>query len=105
MMIGTVQTPYGAANIKVGRYRAGNAIYVQLICEDGEAVTTFSTNLRPYGGQVEQDEFHVRGWAENEELVDPMMKTGLFVDTGKRAELGHVIAPVWKMVSMAHVPA
>ena len=104
MMIGNVQTPYGAASIQVGRYPAGNAVYVQLFCEDGEPLGTFSTNLVPYGGKVEADEFHVRNWAENEGLVEPMMKTGLFVDTGKRMETGHVVAPIWKLVSSAHVP-
>lgn len=104
MKIGNIKTPYGEASINVGRYPAGGAIYVQLICEDGEPLGTFSTNLVPYGGKVEKDEFFVKAWAENQQLVEPMLGSGLFVDTGKVMDYEFVQAPVWKLVNHAHVP-
>lgn len=104
--IGSVQTPsYGTASIQVGRYPHGGAIYVQLTCSDGEPLGTFSTNLVPYGASLGRDEFTVKNWAENEGLVDCMMKTGLFEDTEGWVRTGFVKAPIWRMRDPANVPA
>lgn len=104
--IGQVQTKsYGAASIEVGRYPHGGAIYVQLMCKDGEPLGTFSTNLVPYGASLQRDEFTVKSWGENEPLVESMLATGMFEDTGRRVESGFVQAPVWRMRDPANVPA
>jgi len=92
------------ASINVGRYPSGGAIYVQLHCEDGEPLATFSTNLVPYGAKVNQDEFNVKVWGENEQFVEKMMATGLFEDTGRYAPTGNVDSPIWRMTAPAHVP-
>ena len=67
-IIGRVTTPFGDASILVGRYPAGGAIAIQLVANDesAEPMTTFSTNLVPYGAQVLSDEFCVKAWSENE---------------------------------------
>ena len=104
--IGRIATPYGAATIQVGRYPAGGAIAIQLVADDEprEPLATFSANLVPYGAEVSSDEFCVKTWSENEALVEPMLLTGLFEDTGKRVPSGHVIAPVWRIKYPANVP-
>ena len=98
-----VETTYGKVSIKVGRYSSGGAICVVLESE-GEPYGVLSTNLRPYGHEIQNGEFHAKTWGENEELVQPMLAKGLFVDTGKRAQSGYVTAEVWKLVNAALVP-
>jgi hypothetical protein len=106
MKIGTLSTTdLGVASIHVQRYPAGGAIAVQLFTDDGEPLCTFSTNLVPYGATVARDEFTVKSWAENEEFLEPMMKTGLFEDTGKRFRNEFVVAPVWRLKDAASVPS
>lgn len=104
--IGRIDTPYGSATILVGRYPAGGAIAIQLVDDDEPMgpIATFSTNLVPYGATVANDEFCVKTWSENEDLVSPMLSTGLFQDTGKRVPLGHVVSPVWRILDPANVP-
>jgi len=104
--IGRIDTPYGSATIVVGRYPAGGAIAIQLVDDDEpmEPIATFSTNLVPYGATVANDEFCVKTWSENEDLVSPMLSTGLFKDTGKRVPSGHVVSPVWRILDPANVP-
>lgn len=106
MEIGRVETPYGAATIVAGRYPAGGAIAIQLVTADGmaEPIATFSTNLVSYGAQVESDEFCVKTWSENEPLVAPMLASGLFADTGKRAAASFAMSPIWRVADAAHVP-
>lgn len=106
MKIGTVQTAdYGVATILVRRYPAGGAIAVQLFTEEGEPLSTFSTNLVPYGATVEENEFTVKAWAENEQFLAPMLDTGLFEDTGKSVSCEFVMAPIWRLKDAAKVPA
>jgi len=106
MKIGTVSTTdYGFATIQVRRYPAGGAIAVQLFTDEGEPLSTFSTNLVPYGATVEVDEFAVKAWAENEQFIQPMMDTGLFEDTGKRVQSNFAMAPIWRLKDVTKVPS
>lgn len=104
--VGLVTTPYGEAHIYIGRYPSGGAIAVQLIAsgELPEPLATFSTNLVPYGALIEDNEFCVKAWSENEPLVEPMLATGLFEDTGKIVPAGYGFAPVWRVKNPTHVP-
>ncbi|WP_140637259.1 hypothetical protein [Methylibium rhizosphaerae] len=104
-IIGSAMTPFGAADVYVGRYPAGGAIAVQLLGSDtGEPLGIFSTNLVPYGAQVGDTEFHAKVWSENEPLVAPMLASGLFEDTGRTEASGFVMAPVWRIRNPEHVP-
>ena len=103
--IGSVMTPFGAVDVYVGRYPAGGAIAVQLIGADtGEPLGVFSTNLVPYGACVSDTEFCAKVWSENEPLVEPMRASGLFEDTGRIEPSGYVLAPVWRIRNLEHVP-
>ncbi len=107
--IGSVQTPYGLASIHIGRYPKGGAIYVQLYTADGdeppEPLATLSCNLVPYGAVLADDEFSVKSWSENEPLIDSMLATGLFEDTGRRTPTGFAVAPTWRITNPQFVPA
>jgi len=97
--IGHISTPYGDAAILVGRYPSGGAIAIQLVDDEdpSEPLATFSTNLVPYGASVAEDEFCVKTWSENEEIAEDCLKSGLFVDTGKRWQTGFTLAQVWRL--------
>jgi hypothetical protein len=103
--IGSISTPHGDATIHIGRYPSGGAIAVELWLDantpDG---WTFSTNLVPYGARIADDEFAVKAWSENEPLIEPMLATHLFEDTGRRIPIGYVVAPVWRVRDPRHVP-
>mgnify|MGYP001228047524 CR=1 FL=1 len=106
--IGTAATPYGSASIHVGRYPKGGAIYVQLytVGDDyPEPLATLSTNLVPYGTSLADDEFSVKSWSENAPLIEPLLATGLFEDTGRRTPTGYASAPTWRIKDPLHVPA
>lgn len=106
--IGTATTPFGSASIHVGRYPKGGAIYVQLYTADDdypEPLATLSTNLVPYGASLGDDEFSVKDWSENEPLIQSMLDTGLFEDTGRRTPTGYAMAPTWRIKDRQHVPA
>lgn len=107
--IGTVATPYGMASINIGRYPHGGAIFIQLLSANPEddfpgPLATFSVNLKSYGCPVNDNEFNVKGWEENECLVEPMLASGLFEDTGRKFPSGYVVSPVWRLRDPAHVP-
>lgn len=102
--IGRANTVYGKVLIRVGRYPAGGALYVDLFNKADGPVTTLSTNLVPYGAAVASDEFTVKCWSENEPVIDAMLATGLFEDTGRRIPTGYVTAPVWRIKDARLVP-
>ena len=104
-VIGRVMTPFGEAFVRVGRYPAGGAIAVQLVgVGTTEPLGVFSTNLVPYGARVGDTEFCAKVWSENEPLVEPMLASGLFEDTGRVEPSGYVLAPVWRIKNPEHVP-
>ena len=81
--------------IKQTEYADGR-IALQLIdMEDGGPYATFSVNLPAVA--LLDGEFLAKTWGENESLRDPMMNTGLFIDTGKREKSGFVSAEVWRL--------
>ena len=93
-------------NVLVSRYPSGGQIFVGLqVKESGEPYTDLSTNLRPYGAQVADDELAVKTWSENEHVIEPMLKSGLFEDTGRRVQTGFAQAHIWRLKSAEHVPA
>jgi hypothetical protein len=103
--IGSVSTPYGNATVHIGRYPSGGAIAVEVFLGPApDERWSFSTNLVPSGARIADDEFTVKSWSENEPLVEPMLATGLFEDTGRRVPSGYVEAPVWRLRDPKHVP-
>ena len=95
--LGFVQTPFGQAEVKITRYPAGGALAVFLEHEFGEPLATFSVNLRPYGVTTAPEAFCAKTYAENADLVQPLLDSGWFEVTDKRAESGFVVAPIWRL--------
>lgn len=101
----TLQTrSYGEASLLAGRYPHGGAIALcMVLVNGGEPLCTFTTNLKSYGAPLKDDEFHVNSW-DNESMVQDVMATGPFEDTGKSHQSGYVTAPVWRFKDASLVP-
>ena len=75
-------------------YKEGNRTAIVIQDNDGcpQAVLTVNLPNQP----LEDDEFFVKTWSENEEISRAALYSGLFLDTGKRVTNGFVQAHVWK---------
>lgn len=93
--IGTVVVNNEEISIMQEEYRAGG-IALQLMDDEGPYATF--TYCLP-GTVLAAGEFLAKTGAENESLRQPMLDTGLFVDTGRRVESGFIEIEVWKMAA------
>lgn len=96
-VIGSVEIWDTQLTIHVGRYPRSGQLYVALQSAEGEPYGVFSTNGKAYGASVGNDAFCVKSYNENEDMVGPMMGTGLFEDTGERWQYGYVDGPIWRI--------
>jgi hypothetical protein len=99
MLIGNMNTPYGKAQIHIGRYPVKKAISVQLIdSENGyEPLGTLSVNLPEKNHLLGAGEFFAKIWNENVSLIRPALKSGFFIDTGRTVPTGFVYASIWRL--------
>lgn len=52
--------------------------------------------------ELQDDEFIVKTWAENEDIVDCIRKLDIFEETSKRVKTGFCVAEIWKLKEQAH---
>ena len=64
----------------------------------------FSVNIPPRTKELADNEFFVKAWDENGPLVEPMLATGLFEETGRLVPTGYVFAPVWRIKQTVQLP-
>ena len=100
--IGTLVTTYGPCDLRAitDTYSKGNALSVRLEgTDDGYwcPYATLSVNLPEHAHMLEEDEFFVKLWSENSELVELLDITDVFTDTGKSVLHGFEDVPVWKL--------
>jgi hypothetical protein len=93
--IGTIVVDGEEISIIQEEYKAGG-IALQLMDEEGPYATF--TYCVP-GVVLGDGEFLAKTVSENESLRQPMLDTGLFVDTGRRVESGFVEIEVWKLAA------
>lgn len=75
---------------------ANKRIAFRLICDDGEPYSVLSCNI--VEAEIEDDEICIPSWNLPEDLLAGYLATGKFVDTGKGATTGFVVAPIWRVV-------
>ena len=106
-----VPAPFEFDVAHTGRVRTQFAKYVngrlaiQLVSADscegilsaGEPVGMLTVNIP--SAELEDGEFLVKTWSENEDLAGGALASGRFVDTGRRVPTGHVEAQVWRFKS------
>lgn len=97
--IGFVKTSFGKGEIIRSSYTNNNAVAVMVnhaVTE--EPLWTLSVNILNPWYQLKENEFFVKTWSENEEIVRVCKASGLFEDTGERELTGYCEAEVWKIV-------
>lgn len=105
--IATVTTPYGETTFHGTRYSKGKGICIQMTGGylEQEPYGVLSVNLPEHNKLlVDEREFFVKTWSENEPVIEPILKSGKFVDTGRRVETGFVLASVWAIVEPGDIP-
>tara|TARA_R100000742_G_C4198644_1_gene28445 strand:- start:35 stop:376 length:342 start_codon:yes stop_codon:yes gene_type:complete len=103
--IGTIVTEYGLCSLRAIRaitdtYSKGNALSVRLeATDDGywSPYATLSIDLPEHEHMLDENEFFVKLWSENSELVELLNITDVFTDTGKSVLHGFNNVPVWKL--------
>jgi hypothetical protein len=83
----------------------GKRIAYQIICSNGEPFMKVTVNLPDAEYKLHKGEFCVKTWSENEPYVADLLRSGLFVDTGKRVPSGFCEASVWKLADRPPVRA
>jgi hypothetical protein len=92
----TINTTFGEARIETTKYQLGGLAVFLIDNHNGEPIATLSTCIPDHVHKLEEGEFFVKNWSENETLAQEAFESGLFIDTGKSAATGYVVAPVWK---------
>lgn len=91
-------TEFGVIHIEEGRYQTGG-LAVQLVCEDGEPLATISVNLCD-GVGLEDDEFFLKGYSENEVLMPAILHCGWFEKTDTIIDCGFGRVPVFRLLKV-----
>jgi len=79
---------------KRGQYGNGRLALMLTHAEDNLPFCVLTVNLPD--DNLEEHEFFVKGWSENEFIANLLRNGTHFIDTGKRVPTGHVVAEVWK---------
>jgi hypothetical protein len=104
-VIGTIESEFGDLEIRTTRYIKGGAIAVELVTMGPDAEPFMTLSVNSPESALGPDEFWVKNWSENEPMIAPLLRSGLFEDTGIRADFGFAIgAPVWRILDPAHIP-
>lgn len=92
----TFDGPYGEKiSVQMGVSYQNGQPKVQL-WDDGPAGTLSVASVQPV--DLAPGEFLAKVWSENEEIAACALKSGLFIDTGRRIPMGFVEAQVWRIV-------
>lgn len=62
--------------------------------KDLEPYATITVNLP--NDYLDEGEFFVKTWAENEDITAILKQSDIFIDTGRRVSTGFVQAEVWR---------
>ena len=91
-MIPKIKIWYGDMEVEVILYKTGGTAV--LLIQDNYRFATLSVNFPEV--KLEEGEFAVKTWSENEQIAADALASGIFIDTGKRIQSGYVEASVWR---------
>jgi len=80
---------------EIGQYQNGRTA-LQVISTSGEPYGVLSVNLPDVA--IPDGCIAVKNWSENEPLAESAYNTGLFKNTGVRAQTGFCAAPIWQVL-------
>jgi len=85
---------FGDCWFEVAKYTDNSRTALQIINEEGPVgVLTVNLSDEP----LLENELFIKTWGGNEMILQDVIATGLFVDTGKSASTGFVKAPIWSL--------
>lgn len=84
---------WGPCRLLKERYNNGR-LALQLFSNMHGMIATLTVNLPEE--HLEDDEFFIKGWSENEAIIPDVLASNLFEDTGKQVHTGYTKAFVWK---------
>ncbi|KVV40821.1 hypothetical protein WT27_12890 [Burkholderia territorii] len=102
-VLGQMTVGNEALHVLADEDQRGGGLAVRLIDSEGAVQATLSVNTPKYCEQLEDQRhtFIVKGWGDNEPLVEAAMRSGFFIDTGCSVEMSSVCAPVWRLARAA----
>lgn len=96
---------YGHALVRVGRYPQGGQLAINLVdATTSEPIATLTTNLASYNRSTDPNAAGIKVWSENAPIIQPLLASGLFKDTGERVRADHGEIPIWQLANPEHVP-
>jgi hypothetical protein len=94
MVIGIIKLYDNAIfSLALTQYEDGTPAIVVL--EGDDLYAKLSVNIPEQ--KLEENEFCIKTWSENEELARIVMESGLFEDTGNRVTCGFTEAQIWRL--------
>jgi len=94
------QTTY-ACTLETFKYGHGGNLGVQLFTDDGEPYATVSVNMPRHTSEpLEEDEFYVKNWGENEGLIEQLVAQHIIepVDPPKYGASGFISTMAYRLV-------
>jgi len=84
--------------VSIVKLAYGNGcLAVQLVsAADGEEIATLSVNLPAYAHELGPNEFFAKTYAENQEISQEALASGLVCDTGARVDTDIGPVPIWR---------
>ncbi len=99
VLLGRIETAFGTIEVRLHRYVIGG-VAVKLHSDDGSAFGSLSVAVPEFADQSAEGEFCVKTYSENELIVGPALKSGLFEDTGRVVRAGYLHLPVWRIMPL-----
>jgi hypothetical protein len=85
---------FGTANVITDAYRNGGRLAVEIVDDNGEAITTLSVNMPECSHLLGDGEFFAKTWSENHDIAEDALASGIFRDTGRTS--GDIVnAQIW----------
>lgn len=77
------------------KYDADKSVALVIRDEMGAPYATLSIRITDQA-KLEDGEFAIKNYTENEDIAKTVFETGWFEDTGKRVRTGYVEVPIWR---------
>jgi len=88
-------------------YTDGNkAVMLKLGYDDGYTEElALSCNMPEMADHLEEGQFFMKGWSENEKFAEAVLEAGLVKTTGKTVRAGYAVAPICELTDKAQILA
>jgi hypothetical protein len=91
-------TSYGVAKVNKSNYADGN-LAICLTDESGMPLTKLSVNMPDNAHLLGKNQFFAKTYAENEEIAEDALNSGLFKQTSITVKSGWVACPIWEILT------